>query len=350
MNRLFAIFALLSLLLFAAAPASAVMTAELKNRSTEIFWHQTARASGDECPASQDRIRDAAIDGYDFASDVSVGPNLYAYVKQNPWTSFDPTGLFEVSPHQPIHELITVKAYANAIGASDQNALNAAKAGNASVKTAAGSLAAGVKSPDLGKVTGRSAASLLLGPLGPVIERADQLHSLHYGDQQWKHSMSSTEKTAGELRDKIVKGLTDQFSSARKQFEAGNEAAAWATMGEVLHTVQDSYSASHTTRDPKTGEIMGYNSYPAQDGKKHATADSVSGGSFKSGLRGINIDDYSGVESKAGVREATSASTNIISAFMKGDASAFGKQLNETYRTSPKAEVGKSGGYGKDDP
>jgi len=93
MNRLFAIFALLLPLLFAAVPASAVMTAELKNRSTEIFWPQNDRASGHECPASQDRIRDAAIYGYDLALDVSVGPNLYAYCIQNPWTGWDPHGL-----------------------------------------------------------------------------------------------------------------------------------------------------------------------------------------------------------------------------------------------------------------
>jgi hypothetical protein len=94
MFRLPAIFALLSLLLFAAAPASAVMTAELKNRSTEIFWPQNDRASGDECPASQDRAMDAAIYGYDFALDVSVGPNLYAYCTQNPWSKFDAKGMF----------------------------------------------------------------------------------------------------------------------------------------------------------------------------------------------------------------------------------------------------------------
>ena len=32
--------------------------------------------------------------GYDLVSDVCDGPNLYAYVQQNPWTKFDPDGLF----------------------------------------------------------------------------------------------------------------------------------------------------------------------------------------------------------------------------------------------------------------
>ncbi|MDZ4289277.1 MAG: hypothetical protein U0984_15030 [Prosthecobacter sp.] len=31
--------------------------------------------------------------GYELASDVRDGPNVYAYVKQNPWTAWDPDGL-----------------------------------------------------------------------------------------------------------------------------------------------------------------------------------------------------------------------------------------------------------------
>ena len=41
---------------------------------------------------------EAAAWGYDVASDVRDGPNVYAYVKQNPWTSFDPLGLEEKKP------------------------------------------------------------------------------------------------------------------------------------------------------------------------------------------------------------------------------------------------------------
>jgi hypothetical protein len=40
-----------------------------------------------------DGTRDAAPWSYDIALDVRNGPNLYAYVRQNPWTSFDPLGL-----------------------------------------------------------------------------------------------------------------------------------------------------------------------------------------------------------------------------------------------------------------
>jgi hypothetical protein len=39
--------------------------------------------------------------GYELASDVRDGPNVYAYVKQNPWTAFDPDGLAEVKGYYP---------------------------------------------------------------------------------------------------------------------------------------------------------------------------------------------------------------------------------------------------------
>ncbi|MBV6500878.1 MAG: hypothetical protein CJBNEKGG_03366 [Prosthecobacter sp.] len=72
MSRLVSMFMLWLPLLLAAAPASAVMDVQPRNHA----W---------EPPAS----------GYDIAPDVRNGPNLYAYVKQNPWSKFDPLGLAE---------------------------------------------------------------------------------------------------------------------------------------------------------------------------------------------------------------------------------------------------------------
>ena len=76
MSRLVSMFLLWLLLLLAAAPASAVMDVQPRNGTWEL-------------PASS----------YDLAPDVRDGPNLYAYVKQNPWTSFDPDGLAETKPY-----------------------------------------------------------------------------------------------------------------------------------------------------------------------------------------------------------------------------------------------------------
>ena len=44
--------------------------------------------------------RDAAMWGEGTVLDVDVGPNLYAYVKQNPWSAFDPDGLQEKKPNK----------------------------------------------------------------------------------------------------------------------------------------------------------------------------------------------------------------------------------------------------------
>jgi hypothetical protein len=71
MSRLVSMFMLWLLLLLAAAPASAVMDVQPRNCTWEL-------------PASS----------YDLAPDVRDGPNLYAYVQQNPWSKFDADGLW----------------------------------------------------------------------------------------------------------------------------------------------------------------------------------------------------------------------------------------------------------------
>jgi hypothetical protein len=209
----------------------------------------------------------------------------------------------------------------------------------------------GVNNPDLGSFNKRSVAAILLGgPIGGGAERLKQLHDLHLGNLQWMHSMSSTEKTAVELRDKIVAGLTTQFKYARKEFESGHIETAFEMVGQLLHTVQDSYSESHTKRDPTTGKIMSYYDFTKQDSKLHAEADKVDGAEFYSGklYSPISIDEYPKIEKKAGVAQATIASKYIIRAFLNNDATAFREQLDATYLTSPNAEVGKGGAYSKE--
>lgn len=95
MSRLFASLTMLALLLFAAAPASAVMSVQPKNRAMGFFSSSTTTAPGESWLCNQDRIRDAERCGYELAEDVRDGPNLYAYVRANPWSKFDPHGLAE---------------------------------------------------------------------------------------------------------------------------------------------------------------------------------------------------------------------------------------------------------------
>ena len=93
MSRLLNVLALLSLLLLAAAPASGVMVRGEKTAVPDFFGSAFESAFGDEWPATQYRTRGGVDCSYETALDVRDGPNLYAYVMQNPWTMWDPHGL-----------------------------------------------------------------------------------------------------------------------------------------------------------------------------------------------------------------------------------------------------------------
>jgi hypothetical protein len=83
------LLACLAVLLLCAQHASGRAVLQPENCARESFaisyWNYDASGldfTGENCPFS-----------YDLASDVCDGPNLYAYVQQNPWTGFDPHGL-----------------------------------------------------------------------------------------------------------------------------------------------------------------------------------------------------------------------------------------------------------------
>ncbi len=82
MSRLFASLTMFLLLIFAAIPASGVMCVQP--------WTCSER-SGE--PPTTAPVNDGHLGFVD-------GPNLYAYVKQNPWTGWDPEGLATVEDYQ----------------------------------------------------------------------------------------------------------------------------------------------------------------------------------------------------------------------------------------------------------
>jgi|GEM_PF-6713184 len=59
------------------------------------FFEEEPESVGGSWPQSQQPRRENGDSVYDTASDVRNGPNVYTYVTQNPWTKFDPLGLFE---------------------------------------------------------------------------------------------------------------------------------------------------------------------------------------------------------------------------------------------------------------
>ena len=96
MKRLFPVL-LLALLLFGSLQnrARAASTPPEKTASGSPGENPNKHATFDPVLTIQLQ-RDAAMWGEGTVLDVDVGPNLYAYVRQNPWSSFDPLGLYNV--------------------------------------------------------------------------------------------------------------------------------------------------------------------------------------------------------------------------------------------------------------
>ena len=95
MKRLFPVL-LLALLLFGSLQnrARAASTPPEKTASGSPGENPNKHATFNPVLTIQLQ-RDAAMWGEGTVLDVDVGPNLYAYVRQNPWSKFDPTGLGE---------------------------------------------------------------------------------------------------------------------------------------------------------------------------------------------------------------------------------------------------------------
>jgi hypothetical protein len=87
------VLSMLLLLLLCVQHASGRAVLQPENCVRESFaisyWNYDA--------SSQDFTGENGLSGYDLASDVCDGPNLYAYCSQNPWTKFDPHGLSGVT-------------------------------------------------------------------------------------------------------------------------------------------------------------------------------------------------------------------------------------------------------------
>jgi hypothetical protein len=290
---------------------------------------------------------------------------------QNPWTKFDPDGLFEVGVpgvSQPIHETITRAAFAASLSISNESDFKAAMRSNPSLGVAAMAAGKGSRHHDTGKFTSATANKIAAGYAADgksgaaqafMIERAVQVSISHYGDGQTNHGMSPPlipylaiqKYSAPELAAKIKGDLNNAFDSARKNLEKGNTFAAYTTMGEMAHTMQDAYSKSHIGRD-SNGRVTEFFGYQSQDGPEHAKADHVPGAKFASRPFGwlvglANVDDYNQIKGHPGVSDAMSATTSMFDAIQKGDKTAFNKLLDKTFDLAPGAKTGGHGGFVK---
>ncbi|MBV6500875.1 MAG: hypothetical protein CJBNEKGG_03363 [Prosthecobacter sp.] len=196
-SRLVSTFLLWLLLLLAAAPASAVMDVQPRNHA----WEPSASS-------------------YDLAPDVRDGPNLYAYVKQNPWTSFDPDGLAETAVTKAIKERsqLVVQAYESA-GSEDGAA--AQKAQFTRGQAVAGAMAKGlnevVTNTPLGAaneaLTGKDASGEPLSAVERIAVMAGFIPAGKFagrlgkaGVDELSASAQEISKKADEIVDAIRKG------------------------------------------------------------------------------------------------------------------------------------------------
>lgn len=176
------------------------------------------------------------------------GPNLYAYVRQNPWTAFDAKGLWQLK----VHGDMTNEASQN-LGLSD------------SLKR---HLWVGVMAPDIPDGPFKSAINYKFRREGTMTMRT------HHGDLQPWHFMGRTgQDTAQSVKENAIGFIMKNVEIFRGSGGDLSRAQRDAHLGCALHTIQDSFSASHTTRDIETGEITRVQDYSYQSADRHKTAD-----------------------------------------------------------------------------
>jgi hypothetical protein len=102
-----------------------------------------------------------------------------------------------------------------------------------------------------------------------------ELYQSHFGENVWHHAMTDGSLSAVEFTDKLLDRLTGRIELHRMLIEAEDVEAASFALGEAIHTLQDSYSASHVTRDSQ-GRISQYQDWLVQSPGLHGVADAIS--------------------------------------------------------------------------
>jgi RHS repeat-associated protein len=261
--------------------------------------------------------------------------DLYAYVSNSPINHIDPLGSFKIgSPiSPPTHEAITSRAAARALEKTS------AKLTFVEMLGFTRGLKEGSRWPDMPE--GIVKAGSVLGAEGKVkdAEKSSLTYRTHFGDLQYWHSMSSAaDKSAVDVRNKIIAQTSEWYDQGIKHFASGKYDEAGKELGKVLHMVQDSWSPAHVARDPKTGRIAGFQNYSLQDSAKHGEVDNIS------------VNNWEAMAKRPGVTQATDVSQQLISDFLTGDKQAFMRTIEKNYELSPNAYVNKSEGQFRSSP
>jgi RHS repeat-associated protein len=175
------------------------------------------------------------------------GPNLYAYVQQNPWTAFDPDGLWKLKEHGDMTDEASL-----GFGFSPQTRER---------------LWVGVMAPDMPDGY-KSGYNYVFRRKGTVTERT------HFGDLQPWHFMGRAGlDTPNQVKGRAIDFIMKNVEMYRGEGSGVSRDKRDSHLGAALHTIQDSFSAAHVSRDQKTGAISMVQDYSLQDEDLHSGAD-----------------------------------------------------------------------------
>ncbi len=251
------------------------------------------------------------------------GPNLYAYVKQNPWTAFDSHGLFRIDVHieqsmsaglgagmapgaelqglaegsmfpdtqtrmslqgLPVQHTGAFKAALDAknyipkqVAAAGQKIDQAIDKvqhaiadkilpGSADARQAAENWWNHTSSPQVWDAIKNS------GSLGAKLE------STHMGSNSPQHFMAGPGMSAQDVQKQAAAMVMTHYEAYQKNMAAGNAYEAGFHMGQAAHLVQDSWSRGHALRDVR-GNIVNVGMYSKQSPQLHADTDNPGAGS-----------------------------------------------------------------------
>ena len=190
------------------------------------------------------------------------GLNLYQYVSSSPVLLVDPAGLWGLKEHSDISASSLGNVWMQCVSCVCKN--------------------------DPAFTQGIKMGSIYTDIQGPV-----NFIRTHWGDKAWEHSMYSNEKHPKEIQDKIINKFLGYVNVSRKDPQCWNKGFY---LGLIMHTIQDTYARSHTTRNAD-GTITRFQDYSKQDKKKHKYGDNITG----DGETFDNIDLYN--DANAAVRD-----------------------------------------------
>lgn len=205
------------------------------------------------------------------------GMNLYGFVGNDGVGCVDKLGMWKLG----VHKKITEKAF-NAIQLvccltqNDKKALlNGLKEGSVEPDIPSGLLVAIDMFAD---------EATLPHWLFKLYWRNTGTYQSHFGNNQWWHAMQSNEKTAEEIKNKIVNLTMERAAQyqSKKDFEGKGK-----IIGFALHILEDSYCRSHAARDGSDG-ITRFQSYGLQDSAKHGVPDSQEGVDYQKAISAIS--------------------------------------------------------------